>query len=370
MSDKGNEMKALTEKELDLLEALMLKEARAKKAGKRLELKERVKLAVLKRALKRQVEETGVWDDAPGDTFPNEDTSEGGFDTDAIGDSEDTINMKQTTLVDPKYANGKHSNFESKKADQIKALEEKIAKLKAMKEDAIGGDDFGGEEDGFGEEFGAEDDLGLEGEGAGGTEQAVADALRGAADALAPEVDALGDEGLGGDELMGDAIGGDEDLDDVMESVRKRAKARREKLAQIRKNRLGEENTDVGADSPEMASQPDEEELLGVYDNINGQDGIVSKHGESAQQKAKRVEAIKKRIADRKAQQEAEVKTYGWNGTPKTNEPAGKRPWNGVPKDGNIEGAPAGFPDNSKASKKGLTEKLDFDALLKKGILG
>jgi hypothetical protein len=349
-STKGNSMKKLSEKELDLLEALMLKEGRAKKAGKKLSLDERVKLAVLKRALKRQVEDTGVWDDAAGPTggmdvmFPNEDTPEGGYDTDAIHGSENTLDMPQTTLVRPVYdADGEHGGkMESSRKAKIKAIEQKLARLKSMKEE-----DYGSEEDlGMG-------DMGEMDDAEESVEQTVADALRGAADALSPEME---DE-TGEEEMMGDSIGGDEDLADVMESVRARARARREKLAQIRKNRLGEENTDVGADSPVMMDQPEEDILLGVMNDINNRDAIVS---EAA--RAKKVEAIKRRIADRKAQKEAEVKTYSWNGTPKTNEPSGKRPWDGMPKNGLVDTQPARYLLTAGMLRKDLLRNLTLKA--------
>jgi hypothetical protein len=69
-STKGTTMKKLTERELNVLEALMAKQAKAKKLGKVLSLQERVVLGKLKAALKRQFESS---DDGFGMDFPNED---------------------------------------------------------------------------------------------------------------------------------------------------------------------------------------------------------------------------------------------------------------------------------------------------------
>jgi len=332
-------MKNLTEQELNLLEALMKKEAAAKKAGKKLELKNRVQLAVLKRNLKKQMEE-GVWDVAGGGTlpakqsFPNEDTSEGGFDTDAIGNSEATVNMKQTTMVDPKYANGK---FESSNRAKINAIKEKIAKLKKMAED-----EFGGQEGGL-------DDPATVGD--------LVDALQRAADQLAGT--AVEDEV------------GDEDLDQVLESVRQKVLARREKLANLRKSMNEEHPNGLGGDTAVLDDMPKDgitKGWLNVADEIAKDGDTISK-----------TEAVKK-VAAFKRKSEAEVKPFKVKGA----QPGSGAIWgkeagdghtvkhdnDGLPKDGSTLTKAGSFPGNTGGAKKGLTEKLDFDQLLKRGILG
>jgi hypothetical protein len=354
-STKGKSMNTLTEKELNLLETLMIKEARATKAGKKLALKDRVQLAVLKRNLKRQFENDGATGmegptgagNKPGtpQTVPNEEMSDVGF-----ADDIEAAIMPES------------------KAARIKAIKEKIAQLRNLKEEDLADHEMGETP----EEETMEDDEDMEDEeGKGLAEPAtvgdLVDALQGAADQLA---------GAAVEDKMED-----EDLDQVLESVRQKVLSRREKLANLRKS-MNEDDSTPMADL-QVDDQGPYVGWLNVAGLIGEDDDTISKTEAAKSDRSKKVEAIKAKIA--KSKREAEVMAWKVKGAQNGSgaiwgKEGGdghkvKHNQEGMPGadslgDSSLAAKPAGYPDNSKLSKKGLTEKLDFENLLKKGILG
>jgi len=324
-SKKGSTMKKLTERELNLLETLMMKETRAKKAGKKLSMNERVKLAVLKRNLKKQMENA---DDGFGETVPNEGDGMEGFEAHIAPEDHTEMTGGTNGLMDSK-----------KRAAKIKSIKEKILASRRKREANEEHEMSETPEEEMMEDDEASEDqenIGLD------TPATIGDIV---------------------DALVAGAEGGE---DEMMESVRQRARIRREKLAKIRKTRMGE----VEQNTPVFADQPDEELILNnqFYSDINKRPEIIT-HSEAvrASNRKRRVEAIRRKIATLRAQREAEVKTFQ-NGVVKGN---------GADQFVPSEGAAAGiekkaprYPESFAKAEKKMTEKLDFSAMLKKGILG
>lgn len=335
-------MKKLTEKDLNLLEALMAKEAKFKKVNKVLPLKERVVLKKLKDALKRQFENS---DDGFGDTFPNDHGEGEGF--------EAAIDPEGKTTDLPKGVNGLGEKAKSKvNADKIKAIKEKIlaAKKAKMKEDE------------FGDELVSDDldaDLGDDFEGDGDADDSAAVIGQAFID-LVNDVQFGGDEELGDDEFGDDEFGGEafENEDEILESVRQRAKSRREKLAKLRKNVMNEDDT-----PPNMTDKTFKDFIGAVGEDIGENNDSIT-HSESVKA---RVDAIKEKLQKARAKREAEVKTFG-NGKLKVD--AEDLATENVPDF--TQTAYPGKKQNTGAAKhkKGLTEKLNFNDLISRGLLG
>ena len=340
-STKGKSMKKLTERELNVLEALMAKQAKAKKLGKVLSLQERVVLGKLKAALKRQFESS---DDGFGMDFPNEE--EMGY--------EDLIDPEgQTELNGP---NGMESNMgmhsgmsEKAKALKIKRIKEKIlaSRKSRIKEEGDYENQYNDKED-INDQMAEEEDMAQDAE-------TIANAFRMVADQLEDEAVSNKDvEGMEGEEMA------DEDMEDedFLESVRNRVKNRRAKLAGLRKSVMSEgdkgEAGDTDTGLPDM--------YLGLAAEIGKNPDTITRQQVEAR-KAK-INSIKEKIA--RAKREAEVKTYG-TGKLKTDveavatenvEDFEKKPY-------------AGKKQKTGATKHtGLTEKLDFESLLAHGLLG
>ena len=303
----------LTDDELAELEQLMVAEKKLAKAGKRLAVRERVRKARLASKLRAFVEEY------EGDTFPNEDDNGWMDDIDPEGKTGTGGDRVEADLVEKR-----------KRAARIKAIKERIARKrrKRVKEDEFADEGF--EDDGF------EDD-GFEGEAE--------------ADGLSMNIEfPPGYELPDTSEMQADIeplmLDGGDEVDEVLESVRVRARKRRERLAKIRRNRMKE--NDPAADTPPMDGMNAEAILGELYDELGGDEDAIT-------EAIKRI-ARKRRIEKIRRQREREVKVFG----------DGSR--EGNPDKKFTPEKPKKFPES--VQNKMSEAKLDFDALLKKGILG
>jgi hypothetical protein len=152
-------------------------------------------------------------------------------------------------------------------------------------------------------------------------------------------------------------LDGGEEVDEVMESVRLRAKRRRERLSKIRKGRVTEDDSEAIGDM----SDDEQDTILGdLYAEIGGDDEMITA-SESRTAKGRKLEAIRRKIAQLR-KLEAEVKTFD----------DGVDMKKGTPGEGSLPTTkPKKYPESAlEKAKNRMTEKLDYNALLKSGILG